>query len=279
MTLPNFLIVGAAKAGTTSLYEHFRAHPEIFMPRLKEPRFFCYGGTGGDDRLKFPVQTRAEYEALFAEGAGAKARGEASVHYLTQEPAAARIRALLPDVRLIASLRNPVDRAYSVYQMNRRNRGANADRTFAEAIRDDPNLRDGYHAHLERFFALFPRERIAIILLEDLEAAPRRTVRGLFEFLDVDPAFTPDVAKVANPGGEPRIKALHGLLSDRRLIAASRRVLPEALIAPLKALRARNLAKRPLPEADRRAASDVFRDDVLRTQDLIGRDLSHWLRA
>ncbi len=278
MTLPNFLIVGAAKAGTTSLYEHLRTHPEVFMPRLKEPRFFCYGGTGGEDRLKFPVQTREEYETLFAEGAGAKARGEASVHYLTQEPAAGRIRALLPEVRLIASLRNPVDRAYSIFQMNRRNRGANEGLPFAEAMRSDPNLQDGYHAHLERFFALFPRERIAIILLEDLEAEPLRTVRSLFGFLGVDPGFAPDVAKVANPGGEPRSKALHGLLSNRRLVAASR-VLPEALVAPFKALRSRNLAKRALPEADRRAAADFFREDILRTQDLIGRDLSHWLRA
>jgi hypothetical protein len=279
VTLPNFLIVGAAKAGTTSLYEQFRIHPEIFMPRLKEPRFFCYGGQGGDDRLKFPIQTREEYEALFAEGAEAKARGEASVHYLTQGPAAGRIQALLPEVRLIASLRNPVDRAYSIYQMNRRNKGANEGLSFAEAMRGDHNLQDGYHEHLRRFFALFPRERIRIILLEDLEAEPRRTVRGLFEFLGVDPAFTPDVAKVANPGGEPRSKALHRLLSNTRLIAASRKIMPEALVAPLKALRNRNLAKRPLPEADRRTATDFFREDILRTQDLIGRDLSHWLRA
>lgn len=277
MTLPNFLIIGAAKAGTTSLYEHFRAHPEIFMPRLKEPRFFCYPGEG--DRLRFPVQSLEEYEAIFEPAGAARAVGEASVHYLTDARAAARIRETLPEVRLIASLRNPVDRSYSIYQMNRRNAGANAEAAYAKALREDRNLQEAYHGHLERFFALFRRERIRVILLEDLEAAPRPTVRSLFEFIEVDPDFAPDFTKVANPGGEPRIKALHRVLSDRRLVAASRRLLPEAMVAPLKALRNRNLAKRPLPTADRRTATDFFRDDILRTQDLIGRDLSHWLRA
>lgn len=278
MTLPNFLIIGAAKAGTTTLYEHFRAHPEIFMPRLKEPRFFCHDGRA-TDRLKFPIQSREEYEALFAPATDEKALGEASVHYISHPGAAGRIHALIPDVRLIASLRNPVDRSYSVYQMNQRNQGANADTPFAQAMRSDPNLQGAYHDHLRRFFALFPRERIRIILLEDLEADPRGTVGSLFDFLGVDPTFAPDFSRRANPGGEPRIKALHSLLSNKRLVALSRRIAPEPLVASLKALRERNLAKRPLPAADRKLAADFFRDDILRTQDLIGRDLSHWLRA
>jgi len=279
VTLPNFLIIGAAKAGTTSLYEHFRAHPEIFMPRLKEPRFFCWGGAPGTgDRLKFPVQSLEEYEALFAEGAAARARGEASVAYLRDPGAPARIHAAIPGARLIASLRNPVDRAHSVYQMNRRNRGVH-DMPFAEALKSEPMLQITYHDCLGRYLALFPREQLRIILLEDLEAQPRRTLAGLFEHLGVDPGFTPDLGRVANKGGEPRIRALHSILSNPRLIALSRRIAPEAVIAPLKALRTRNLARRPLPEADRRAASDFFREDILRTQDLLGRDLSHWLAA
>lgn len=277
MTLPNFLIVGAPKAGTTTLYEHFRSHPGIFMPRLKEPRFFCHDGRG--DRLKYPVQSREEYEALFAEAGEAKAIGEATVHYLRHPQAAARIHEMLPEARIIVSLRDPVDRSYSAFQMNQRNHAANADRSFVEAIRSDPVLQDTYHEHLGRYFALFPRERIAVILLEDLEKRPGPTLAGLFGFLGVDPGFAPDLGKVANPGGEPRSRLLHGLLSDRRLIAASRRLLPEAVVAPLKALRARNLEKPPLRPADRRVALDFFRDDIERTQDLIGRDLSHWMRA
>jgi hypothetical protein len=277
MTLPNFLIIGAAKAGTTSLYEHFRAHPEIFMPRLKEPRFFSYDGRGS--RVKFPVQSREEYEALF-EGAGdATAIGEATPHYLSIPEAAGRIHALLPAARLIASLRNPVDRSYSIYQMNQRNNAVNEGVPYGEAMRTDRHLRDGYAAHLERFRALFPPGQLRIILLEDLEAKPKATLAGLFDFLGVDRGFTPDVSKVANPGGTPRIRLLHDVLGNKKLIAATRGVMPEALVRPLKALRSRNLQKSTLPTADRRAAIAHFREDILRTQDLIGRDLSHWLQA
>lgn len=277
MPLPNFLIIGAPKAGTTSLYEYFRVHPEIFMPRLKEPRFFGYDGAG--NRLKFPIQTLEEYAALFDGVRDETAVGEATPHYLLYPEAALRIHETIPQVRLIASLRNPVDRSYSVHQMNQRNKGVNAGVPFAAAMRTDANLRETYHEHLQRFFTLFPRAHIRIILLEDLEARPAETVRALFGFLGVDPDFAPDLSKVANPGGEPRSKVLHGLLANKKLIAATRRMMPEALVAPLKALRSRNLQKRALPEAERRAAAEFFREDILRTQDLIGRDLSHWLRV
>jgi hypothetical protein len=276
-TLPNFLIIGAAKAGTTSLYEHFRAHPQIFMPRLKEARFFSYDGRG--NRVKFPVQTLEEYAALFEGVRDETAVGEATPHYLTFPEAAGRIHALLPQAKLIASLRNPVDRSYSIYQMNRRNHAAHAGVPYARAMQTDPHLQDSYSAHLERFFALFPREQLKIILLEDLEAKPRATLADLFAFLGVDPGFTPELSWVANPGGTPRIKLLHDLLANRKLISATRGVMPEALVAPLKALRTRNLRKSTLPAPDRATATAFFRDDILRTQDLIGRDLTHWLGA
>ena len=112
MTLPNFLIIGAPKAGTTSLYSYFREHPAIFMPELKEPRFFGYEGQG--DRIRFPVRTLEEYTALFDGVTTETAIGEATPHYLVYPVAAQRIRDLIPGVRLIASLRDPVDRAYSV---------------------------------------------------------------------------------------------------------------------------------------------------------------------
>lgn len=276
MTLPNFLIIGAPKAGTTSLYEHFRAHPQIFMPRIKEPRWFGYDGSG--DRLKFPVQSLAEYEALFEGAADAIAIGEATPHYLLYPQAAERIHAAIPEARLIAALRNPVDRAHSIYEMNRRNKGVNADLPFAAALAADPNLRESYAPHLARFFALFPAAQIRVILLEDLEARPGETLAELFGFLGVEPGFRPEM-KIANPGGAPRNRLLHSVLSNKRLIAAARDILPESLIAPFKALRSRNLEKRPLGAAERRAAAEIFREDIARTSALIGRDLSHWLAA
>lgn len=276
MTLPNFLVIGAPKAGTTSLYVHLRAHPEIFMPELKEPRFFGYEGRGG--REKFPIQTLEEYAALFAGVAGETAIGEATPHYLIYPNAAERIRALLPQAKLIASLRDPVERSYSVYQMNRRNRGLNADVPFLAAIETDHNLRETYHAMLERYFQRFPPGQLRMILLEDLERSPATTMRGLYAFLGVDPGFAPDLSKIANPGGEPRNRLLHRLLSDPRLRGLSRG-FPEPVVERLRATRSRNLQKQPLRPEDRRKAIGFFREDILRTQDLIGRDLSAWLTA
>jgi hypothetical protein len=275
VTLPNFLVIGAPKAGTTSLHLHLRAHPQVFMPELKEPRFFGYEGEG--ERLKFPIRTLEEYEALFAGVTGETAIGEATPHYLVYPRAAERIRDLLPHAKLIASLRDPVERSYSVYQMNLRNKGVNEGVPFIRAMETDHNLRETYADMLRRYFERFPPEQIEVILLEDLERDPAATMRGLYGFLGVDPSFRPDLTKIANPGGEPRSKLLHRLLNDPRLRGLSRAAFPEPLVERLRALRSRNLAKQPLRPEDRRKAIGFFRDDILRTQDLIGRDLSAWL--
>ena len=148
MTLPNFLVIGAPKAGTTSLYEHFRAHPEIFMPELKEPRFFGY--EGGGERLKFPIQTLEEYAALFeaVTERDRDRRGDAALPGLSGGGAAHP--RLLPEARLIASLRNPVDRSYSVYQMNLRNRGVNARRALRRGDEDRPQSARDLCRHARR---------------------------------------------------------------------------------------------------------------------------------
>lgn len=277
MTLPNFLIIGAPKAGTTSLYDYMREHPEIFMPDLKETRFFAYDGRG--DRMRYPVQSLDEYAALFALATTQKAIGEATPHYLIYPHVAKRIHEVLPEAKLIASLRNPVDRSYSVYQMNLRNQGINTGVRYAEAMKSDHNLRETYAEKLERYFALFPRERLRIILLDDLETRPGETMRELFKFLEVNPGFKPDLSRISNPGGEPRFKLLHDLLAHDQFRKIGRQLLPARAIERLKDLRSSNLKKRPMTEFDRRAALDFFREDILKTQDLIGRDLSPWLRA
>src|SRR5215204_1532720 len=110
--LPNFIIVGAAKAGTTALYWYLAEHPAVFMSPVKETFYFAYGVDeagrllyGDPDVHRFPIKTRAEYEALFAEAGGASAVGEASPIYLECPQAAARIRAMIPEARIVASLR------------------------------------------------------------------------------------------------------------------------------------------------------------------------------
>jgi hypothetical protein len=277
VTLPNFLIIGAPKAGTTSLYDYMREHPAIFMPELKEARFLAYQNQGGD-RKRWPIQSMEEYEALFAPVTDEIAIGEATPHYLIYPHVAARIHALLPEAKLIASLRNPVDRSYSVYQMNLRNQGTNSGVAYAEALASDHNLRETYADKLEGYYALFPKDQIRIVLLDDLEGRPEAVMRGLFDFLGVDAAFRPDLSRISNPGGEPKVRLLHDLLANPGLRAFGRKFLPSGAVERLKDIRSGNLKKQPMSPADRKAALEVFREDILATGEIIGRDLSHWLR-
>jgi len=275
--LPNFLVIGATKSGTTALYEYLRQHPAVFMPALKEPRFFLYDGTEASAR--FPVRSLEDYAALFAEAGGATARGEATPQYLTAWEVVDRVHATLPGVRLIAALRDPAERAFSIYLMNLRNRGHNRERPFAEALGDDVNLRRGYASHLARWSARFGAERLRIVLFEDIVRDAVATTQGLYGYLGVDPAHVPAVTGVVNPGGLPKRPLVHRLLSDKRLRETARRVLPAGIVARGREIRSENLEKRRMTPSERAAAVAIFREDILRTQDVIGRDLSAWLAS
>jgi hypothetical protein len=121
MTLPNFIIAGALKAGTTSLHEYLGQHPQIYKSPIKETRYFTYDPENPDHVSKgyrvFPVQTMGEYLAQFAGVKDEVAIGEATPNYLISPHAPVRIKEIIPNVRLIFSLRNPVQRLYSLYVM------------------------------------------------------------------------------------------------------------------------------------------------------------------
>lgn len=277
LRLPNFLVIGAAKAGTTSLYDWLRQHPQVFMPAEKEPHFFSYGPDNpAPAYLHIPLRGWADYAAIF-EGAGAaRAVGEASPNYFTSSRAMREIRAHLPGIRLIAALRNPAERAFSIYQMNLRDLGANRGVPFAQALQTDPNLRQGQARYLERWRSLFSPEELRVMLFDDIRARPALVMRELYGFLGVDPDHTPAVGKASNPGGMPRLKMLHNLLQHHRVRTAGRRLLPEAMLGRAKDLRSRNLRPEGMTPDERAAAVAFFAEDVARTEAMLDRDLSAW---
>jgi hypothetical protein len=277
MTLPNFLIIGAAKAGTSTQHTYLRAHPEIFMPARKELRFFAYDGEGDD--LTFPVKSLAEYESYFAGVTGEKAIGEATPRYLRTPDTPRKIREVVPDCRLIVSLRDPSERSFSSYMMVVRNQNLTGVKSYGEALKKFPIFCRGYSEDLARYFQIFPREQIIVLRFEDLVRNPVGAAQTLFEFLQVDPTFEPEVERVANPGGLPKVRLLHGMLANKRVMNFGKRYVPERLLELAKGVRNKNLEKRRMTEDERREALAVFRDDILRTQDLIGQDLSAWLRV
>ena len=183
--LPTFLIIGAQKCGTTALVHSLRQHPEVFIPGLKEAHFF---GTVDD-----PTASAASYNAFFAAWGGEPHVGEATPNYLVLETAPAQISSYLPDVKLIVSLRNPVDRAYSAYWHAVREgecRGSFAEaisqqsRRFALGERWAGIVQDGrYLRYLRAYDRWFGRDRIHTILHDDLVAEPQRVMDGVAAFI------------------------------------------------------------------------------------------------
>ncbi len=292
MTLPNFIVIGTAKGGTTALYWYLAEHPEVFMSRVKETNFFAWNlddqgrlRYGDPDVHRFPVKTMEEYEALFAEAGAATAIGEASPLYLEAPEVAARIRATLPDVRIVCTLRHPVDRAYSDYLMYIRRRG----RAF-DAARDlspsaawaQPGSRwmqvSRYQGQLARYYEAFPRDRIHVLLFDDIRKSATAATQGVYRFLGVRGDFTPDTETPHAAGGVPASHLLEGLLTRSPISAALKRWVPTGAANWVRRLRGRTLRKAPsLPAALRQELTSQFHEDIRGTSALIGRSLEHWL--
>ncbi|MCC9078670.1 sulfotransferase [Litorilinea aerophila] len=287
MTLPNFMIIGVAKAGTTSLYRYLDQHPQVFMCPMKGTNFFGYEDARnwhwtdeGDPPLlrNFPVRTFEAYEAAFAGVTDEIAIGEASPQYFRCPTAARRIREVLPHARLIASLRNPADRAFSGYLMRIR-RGEAAKNAYEDLTPEASHVKEGfYYRRLRRFYDLFPREQIKIILFEEFKKEPVRVVQELFEFLEVDPEFVPDTSARHNPAAVPKSRLLNRFFFHPTVIRTAKALLPGRAQDLARQIRQQNLKPPPKFPADLRARLlQLYRDDILQVEALIDRDLSIWL--
>jgi Sulfotransferase domain len=293
MTLPNFLVLGAMKAGTTAVFYSLRQHPEIYVSSVKEPHFFSYLGVERPPRSHH-VTCLEDYEKLF-DGAGeALAIGECSPSYISHPQAAERIRNVVPDARLVAILRDPADRAFSHYQ-HRLQIGREQHPDFLKAIEDyettgaetgmawSTYLECGFYGrHVRRFRALFDDEQLHWILYDDLQREAGEVLRRLFGFLGVDPGFEPRLQWYWR-SGQPRSRRLFDLINQPPAVLSevARRMLPEELRIRFKAaLHNRNLVRtEPMSPEQRRHLIDVYRDDILELQDILHRDLSVWLTA
>jgi hypothetical protein len=280
MPLPNFIIFGTRKAGTTSLYHYLSQHPEIYMSSLKGSRFFLYDPEHPERRPNVPVKTLDEYDAFFSGAVkkGAKAIGEASPTYISSAGAARRIKSTLPDVKLIASLRHPVDRTYSHYQMAMRYR-SKRDRIPFTADNIQQWAEAGlYSRYLKHYFELFDPDQIKIVILEEWKKDTPGMLEDLYRYLGVDDSFVPDMKTKYNTGGEPRNALLGSVLRPRQFHIKLKPLIPEPVRAIANRLRNLNMKKAPpLDVGLRDELQAFFRDDILTMQDMLGRDLSIWL--
>ncbi|OGF53201.1 MAG: sulfotransferase [Candidatus Fraserbacteria bacterium RBG_16_55_9] len=296
MTMPNFLVIGAAKCGTTSLYQYLKQHPQIYVTPIKETNFFALDGQQldfrgpGDQEAKcrFSITDVETYRAQFQGVTTEKALGEVCPAYLYSPRAPERIQHHVPHAKLIAVLRNPVERAYSSYLMAVRVGRERLD--FARALQEEPNRIQNkwgwghyvsmgfYYTQLKRYFDRFDPRQIKIYLFEDLSAGPLGILKDIFRFLEVDEAFAPDVSVRHNVTGIPRSRVLRVL--NTRLFPLKEAVkpfLPVRVRQLMSELKNRDLVKLPLAPEMRKKLIEVYREEITKLQGLIQKDLSSWL--
>lgn len=202
---PNFFILGAGRCGSTTLYSMLRQHPEVFMPDVKEPSFFC----SYFQVVKDPVS----YFQLFSPATTEAAIGEASHVYLSNPESPPLIRTLFPDAKFVLIFRNPTERAYSLYRWAHHMKLEPIE-TFEEALdAEEWRYRDTeffdncpyyfwnymyvrssyFHLQWARYLALFPRDQFFALSLQELRSDPKRWIQDILDFLGVDPGFAPQL--------------------------------------------------------------------------------------
>lgn len=299
--VPNFLIVGAGKSGTTSIYHYISQHPEVFMSDPKEPRFLSFGeertfnGPGDHISKKSTIYKFEEYCALFKNAERYKARGEASVDYLFfHRHVIPNIKRYIGDPKIIIVLRNPVDRAYSAYTYLYRDGWEKL--SFAEALQHEEERKILGYKWLWRYreAGLYSEQvkayidnfsNVRIFLYEDLLMNTQKLVKDIFSFLDVDTEFEPVTSMRHNNSGIPRNKILNSLfVKPKRLHKIARTIGTLVLgkdrwIIFREKLRSKIMDNvEPLPEDISVKLQKYYRSDIIKLETIIDRDLSHWIK-
>ena len=293
--MPNFIIFGVGKAGTSSVHNYISQHPDIFMSPVKEPNFFLYQDVRNRKELppwhKESTIDLAAYQKLFAGVRNESAIGESSISYFESGRAAERIKQAIPACKLVAILRHPVERAYSAYLMWHRD-GFDSAPTFEEALRrqsDGSSSRSAptnyrqlmyYAENMATYYNMFPSEQIIVLLYDDLKQKPEKFFKQLFSFLNVDPAFMPDISQRENIGGIHKSKFIGSLFSQTNPIRVlARSVIPSTTRAHIRELVLRyNLMPAPrLSKHLHQVLTAECASDIRRLEKLTNLNLSHWL--
>lgn len=298
--LPDFVIGGTVRAGTTSLYQALMAEPGVWMSTPKEPHFFSYGGQpltwgGPYADLSTVITDPTVYASLFDGAEDARAVGEASVDYLyLARRAAPRMREAIPDVRLVFVLRDPVARAYSHYQLQRMY-GWEPCATFAEALAaEDGRIADGwmfpwhyfniglYAAQLRTFLQYFPRDQIHIVSFDDVQEHWSQVFSDVCTHIGIVPVLAEQPVTHVNQSSAPRSALVSRAMYGRGFLRrTARRVIPKEL-RPLvvRTVERVNFRTPPaIPDDMRVHLAERYRADVEEVAALTGIDVTPWYRS
>lgn len=285
---PNFFIVGAPRAGTTSLYYYLQQHPQVFMSPFKEPHFFAQIKPSPDQSHLFYPMDQARYLRLFRGAMPHHAAiGEASPSYLVTEGAAARIKAVIPQARIIIMLRDPVERAFSHYLMDVRD-GVQTLPFLEALVRDHEAPAKGwgisrlyveeglYCNSIKRYLHFFGRQHVAVSYCEALALNAEAVVRHVLEFLSLDSALLPAPAdyRVHNAFSVSRNGISQRVIKSKWLRRFAAPLVPPSWRAKLVPSLLHKEARKPLldPEAVR-YLKQIFAPDLARLEDLLGCEL------
>ena len=273
--LPDFLIVGAPRCGTTSLATYLGAHPDVFMSARKELNFF--------NRIEPTPAAIAHYRGLFADARPDQRAGEATPFYLSDPDAPTRMEKVVPNALLVAILREPVSRAYSHYWWQRLWRAEK--RSFADAIAAEragdivpgaEYLRCGrYHDQVVEMSRHFPRESTHIVLLDDLRDDPIAVYASICEHIGADPSIRPEVVGArTNTTVRARWWWLWRKMRPRRRQPGTR----SALFRFVDSMNSHAFVPEPMDDTLRAELVQYFAEPNAALADWLGRDLSRWSR-
>jgi len=309
--LPNFFIVGAAKAGTTSLYNYLVEHSDVYMSPIKEPNYFSKDIRFEDFRIDYKktsyidfnkyfsslplkflhiayIEKQKDYEKLFEGSENYKVRGEISNSYLFSKKAAEEIRNNIPDAKILIVLRNPIERAYSHYLMDAR--GGYTGDSFRTAVEKDWNKkRKGwgissvylelgmYATQVERFLIQFPKEQIQIMLFDDLKKDPLSFVKKVYSFLDIDLSQIDQkiFSGTHNKSTMPKFKKIFHFLKNFPGMSVVIKLLPKKIKTKLESIFLMNKTPK-LSREDREYFYPYFEKEITDLECLTGLDLSSW---
>ena len=273
--LPDFLVVGVQRAGSTWLHRQLERHPDICTGKYrKEINYFSQNYSRG----------RKWYESYFEHCGNDKIVGEVSPNYMSKEIYAKRIYDLLPEVKLIAILRNPIDRAYSHYKKKVVDRGC--EQMFTENLKSDKTLLEKglYYSQISNYLKYFPKERIKILIFEETIKDPEENLRKLFKFLGVNPHFIPPGCNEnINPSFIPEMHGLY-LLSKKTADRLHKYNL-SYLVALGKKLKLKNLilsqksSKKEFEKISKEThdyLNSYYKKDVIKLSGFLGRDMNKY---
>jgi len=292
--LPNLVVAGAPKCGTTSLYHYLTQHPEVYLPTRKELHYFTRqelardtAGPGDTTVLQHLCADRASYEAEYGAARDQPVLGDISPSYFDFAEVAPAIRRELPGARVVILLRDPIAKAFSQYmhlvrdgreplpfyqalqaEAERTRRGWSMIWRYAGSSR--------YAARVRHYLDAFGAERVRIYRFEDFIADPQATLRDLWHWLGIDPSVRPDTTRAFNASSRPRSRLVAGLISKRSPLAAVARALVPTGVRSRVTEAVRGLNAGAKGGVDERSAEYLraqFHDDVRETEALLGRSL------